>query len=128
MAESTNAAPTTKIKRIEDFLSYYANNVQFEQTAFDLKITFGELDQSGSEICVEQRAAVTIPWAQAKLMIYYLQGQVAAHELETGKIKIRNDLVPAPIPSLTPEQAKHPIAEDLMELLKTLREQFISNL
>ncbi len=128
MAESTKATPTTKIKRIEDFLSYYANNIQFEQTAFDLKVIFGELDQSGSEICIEQHSSVTIPWAQAKLLIYYLLGNVAAHELENGKIRIRSDLVPAPIPPLTPEQEKQPIAKELMELLKALREQFISTL
>ena len=36
-------------QRDEEFAYLYANNVRFESSAFDLKMIFGELDQSGKD-------------------------------------------------------------------------------
>jgi len=53
--------------RVEDFVNYYANNVQFEASSFDLKVIFGQLQQShGTQVL--QECAVTVPWVQAKLL------------------------------------------------------------
>lgn len=128
MAEQTNVAPTLDFERTEDFIPLYANNVQFEQSAFDLKIIFGELNQSQSKVRVEQHSSVTISWAQAKLMAYYLQLNIAGYETQMGKIKIREDLVPVAIPPLSPEQEKDPKIREFFDIAKGLREQFIASL
>ena len=43
MAEETPAPPSIPIKRIEDFVSRYANNVNLEISVWDLKLLFSEL-------------------------------------------------------------------------------------
>lgn len=128
MAEQMNVVVKENFERAEDFISLYANNIQFEQSAFDLKLIFGELDQSQGKVRVEQHSSVTIPWAQAKLLMFYLQVNISLFELENGKIKIRNDLLPQPVRKLSEEEKKIPKAEELTELLEALRQQFISNL
>lgn len=35
------------IEQAEDFVTGYANNIQFEPTSYDLKLVFGELSQTG---------------------------------------------------------------------------------
>ena len=128
MAEQTNVVPTLNFQRTDDFISLYANNIQFEQTAFDLKLIFGELNQAGGKVLIDQHSSVTIPWGQAKLLLYYLQLNIAGYELENGKIKIRGDLVPLPIGPLPAGQEDNPKVRELFEVVKNLREQFVSNL
>jgi len=128
MAEETSTTPGLQFKRIDDFISLYANNIQIEQTAFDLKLVLGELDQSQGKVRVEQHSSVTISWGQAKLLVYYLQLNIAGYELQMGKVKVREDLVPAPFPQLSPEQEKDPKIRELFNILKSIREQFVSNL
>ena len=128
MVAETNPTQTTKIERREDFISLYANNVQIEQTAFDLKLVFGELDQSQGKGRIQQHSSVTISWAQAKLLAYYLQVNIAGYEVQNGKIKIRKDLVPVEIPQLLPRQQKDPKIRELLGLIKNLRKQFVSNI
>ena len=128
MAEQTNAAPAISFQRTEDFISLYANNFQFEQSAFDLKLIFGQLDQSKGKAHVDQHSSVTIPWVQAKLLMYYLQVNLAGFEMQYGKIKIPNDLLPPPVPPVPSEQKNVPKIEELFELVKNIREQFVSNL
>ncbi|HXA64865.1 MAG TPA: DUF3467 domain-containing protein [Bryobacteraceae bacterium] len=82
----------------------YANNTMFEPTVWDLKLIFGEYSARSQSI--EVHTSITVPWAQAKLMLYYLQANVAAHEVVHGKIKIPEAVVPPEWPPLTPEQAK----------------------
>jgi len=60
----------------------YANNTFFEPTVWDLKIIFGEF--SGRSASVDWHTSITVPWAQAKLMAYYLLLNVALHELSEG--------------------------------------------
>jgi hypothetical protein len=63
MAEPTNAGPVGDFQRVDDFNSYYANNIanniQLEWSQFDLKLIFGQLDQSAGKVRVEQHSAVT---------------------------------------------------------------------
>ena len=128
MAEQTNGAPATFFQRTEDFISLYANNFQVEQSAFDLKLIFGELNQSENKVRVDQHSSVTIPWVQAKLLIYYLQVNLAGFEVQRGKIKIPNDLLPSPVPPVPSEQKNDPKIQELFELIKKIREQFVTNL
>ncbi len=104
----------------------YANNTMFEPTVWDLKLIFGEYSARSQSI--EVHTSITIPWAQAKLMLYYLQANVAAHEVVHGKIKIPDAVVPPEWPPLTPEQALDPKAQKTFETLQEVRKQFLDSL
>src|ERR1700688_2976430 len=111
MPDETEGTQTPQIltfDRLPNFMSTYANNAVFEPSAWDLKIVFGQLDQSSGTPEIKQHLAVTLPWAQAKLALFWLRVQVEAMELQSGKIQIRKDLLPSEPPSLTPEQEHDP--------------------
>jgi hypothetical protein len=122
-------APPVVVERTANFVSTYANSAIIEGTAWDLKVTFGQIDQVAGQPLIKQHLAVSIPWAQAKLAVYWLQVQIIAHELDLGKkIAIRPDTVPSvPLP-LTPEQQSNPIMHKYIEAVTKLREEFIASL
>lgn len=118
-----------KVERTPDFRSFYANSAVFEGSAWDLKILFGQLDQSVQPMEVKQNLAVTIPWAQAKLALYWLRVHVEAMELQlSSKIPIRKDLLPPEPPELTSEQENDPQAKQLHDLIVKIREEFMANI
>lgn len=78
-------------KRSEEFAALYANNVQMEMSAWDLKFIFGQLDQA--EGFVEQHTSITVSWQQAKIMAYFLVANVV-NQQSTTPILLRNDIVP----------------------------------
>jgi hypothetical protein len=94
MEQQNVAQQQLRNQRTDDFVSAYSNNVVFEQSVWDLKITFGQLDQSAGVI--EQHTAITIPWSIAKLSLYYLAAQVAGYEAVNGKIMMTRDTLPTP--------------------------------
>jgi len=94
-----------------------------------LKLVFGQLDQSEGEVKVVQHSAITVPWTQVKLMVYWLRGQIEAHELANGKIHIPPPIIPQPLPPLTEEIKKSdPNAEAVYAIFNRLRDEFISSL
>ena len=69
-----------------DFVKHYANNVRFERTRWDLRMTFGELEgfiPDGGSL-VEQHVEIKIPWSQAKVVAIFLAINVADHEADYG--------------------------------------------
>jgi hypothetical protein len=96
------AIPKLEFKHDEDFTSLYANNISFESSVWDLKMLFGQLDQSqgaGNPV-VEQHTAMTVPWPQIKLMAYYLVVNLALHQNQSGNIRVpAGVLPPRPDPS-----------------------------
>src|SRR5438045_7215 len=87
---------TNYLEQTPDFESVYANNVQFLSSAMDLKMTFGQSDQrpNGSWF-VEQHTAVTIPWIQAKIMLFFLHANIFFHENANGTIRVPPQLMPS---------------------------------
>ena len=107
----------------------YANNIYYESSSWDLKLIFGQLDQSEGKVKVVQHSAITVPWAQVKLMVYWLKGQIEAHELVNGKIHIPPPVIPSPLPPLTEDMKKSdPNAEAVYDIFKRLHDEFVSNL
>jgi hypothetical protein len=109
----------------------YANNVRFEGSVWDLKLLFGELDQSidgKSNEVVVLHTAMTIPWSTAKLGLYYLGLHVALHELEEGKIHINPRVLPPVPPPLPPELENNELAKRGHELALKMYQEFISKL
>jgi len=73
--------------------SVYANNHMVEISFWDLKVLFGQVEQH-PKFNINYHTAVTMPWAQAKLLGYYLRLQVAWHEAVNGEVKLPSNLVP----------------------------------
>jgi len=96
--------PNADFKRADDFVSRYANNAQYESSLWDLKLIFGQLDQSISSQTVIQHTAVTIPWLQVKLLVYFLQINLIAHEASNGRVMVAPGIVSEP-PIVKKEEA-----------------------
>ncbi|HLY18358.1 MAG TPA: DUF3467 domain-containing protein [Bryobacteraceae bacterium] len=100
--EETSSAqqPNLQVPRAtpgEDFSEDYANNFRFEQTAWDFKIIFGQIDQmSGDPTNVNWHTAITMPWGIAKILSRMLLLNVAAGEMQLGPIHIPAMVMPPP--------------------------------
>ncbi len=115
--KQNSQAPPSGFERVEDFYTDYANNVYLEGSVWDLKLIFGQLDQSTNPVITEQRAAITIPWRQAKILNYLLSIHIRAHELDNSRITIPQSIVP-PDPVSTDESIS---MEPLYEYMRKLR-------
>jgi hypothetical protein len=123
------AAP--KLEFPEQLFEAYANNVLYESSVWDLKFVFGQLDQSAgtAPAKVTAHSAITVPWAQAKLIAYWLRVQIEVQEMTIGKIKIPAAVIPPPPPPLTDElKRSDPNAEKVYALIGKLRDEFVASL
>lgn len=114
-------------EKTPNFISTYANNFYLESSTWDLKLVFGQLDQSEVPNKIKQHVAVTIPWTQAKLLSFFLRVHVRAEEMQDGKIHIRPDVRPSETDLPTDEQLKDPNFMEFYEFVKKLREEFIAD-
>ena len=133
MTDTDNSPKTPtaqpKIERADDFTTRYANNIYFESTAWDLKITFGHVEQATGQVVIRHDFAVTIPWPQAKLAIFWLRLHVEAAEAEVGaKIPIRKDLIPADLPPPEPTEDDDPALRRFRETYERLRKEFVATI
>jgi len=85
-------------KRDENFISRYANYSYLESSLWDLKMIFGEIDQSGEPNVVPITTALTLPWPQIKVLTYFLRLHLEAYEQEHGRIKIPPGIILPPVP------------------------------
>jgi hypothetical protein len=112
----------------DEIASGYANHVFMEPSFWDLKLLFGQLDQSVEPLTVKQHTEITTSWAQAKVMNHFFNVQIAAYELMNGKIRLSKTILPAEIAAPTPEQLnEEPTSQRMYETLKKLRDEFVAN-
>jgi len=109
----------------DDLTADYANNVAFETTIWDLKLIFGEY--SDQDKAVEWHTSMTIPWAQAKLLQYYLQINIEAYEAEHGKVRVPSSMLPLEQPP-PPSESETPLNKMVYEIVRRHREKFIQEL
>jgi hypothetical protein len=83
--------------------SVYANNSRFESSVWDLRVLFGQLEQHTGKEVIDWHTAVTLPWMQVKILIYYLRVNLAVHELASGPLWVH--------PNVTPQKPQPPPAE-----------------
>jgi hypothetical protein len=127
-ADKTAAeAAGIKYKKTDDFIDSYANNVLLESSLWDMRLILGKLDQQLGKNTVVQHSSVTLPWAQVKLLHYFLGLHLATHEIQFGRVQIPTNIVP-PIPDQISEELrelKDPKAEEVHEALKSGYADFI---
>jgi hypothetical protein len=135
-----SAATTPPIQRSEirkdvGFVSRYANNVQLESNAFDIRLLFGIMDQSGAtkvppELtpAIDQHTSINLSWPEVKILIFYMQLHLAAHESENGKVKIPASALPPEIPPKAPAPFDNPQGERVFETMRRVRAEFMAKL
>jgi hypothetical protein len=106
-----------------------------ESNAFDVKVLFGILDQSGSakappdfQPVVEQHTSINLSWPEIKLLIYFLQLHLASHERDNGKVKIPVNALPPELPPIAPPPFNNPQGERAFELMRQMRAEFLAKL
>jgi hypothetical protein len=127
MSDTTLKPPASQhVERAADFSNKYANNIYFESTPWDVKLTFGHVEQATDPVAIKHDFAVTIPWPQAKLTLFWLRLHVETAEAEIGvKIPIRKDLLPAELPQQESEQ-DDPTMKKFREIYERLRSEFLA--
>jgi hypothetical protein len=115
-------------RRADDFSAQYANNVFYETSLWDMKLIFGQLDQTLGPNVVVQHGSITMPWPQVKMMLYFLRANLAAHEARNGRVGLQPTLI-----SLVPDKVPKELASNPKEvkthaaLLKIQQEFFAEN-
>jgi hypothetical protein len=92
--DNTKSTAGAVFKREDEFASLYANNVSYQPSVWDLKMLFGELDQSETPNLVRQHTAMTIPWLQVKLCAYYLLLHIIVNQTVNGNIGVPPAVLP----------------------------------
>jgi hypothetical protein len=118
----------TKDKSEEVYVTY-ANNILLQASVWDLAFMFGLLNQDVTPIETVRNAEVRIPWTQAKLLVYFLKGQILWHELQNGKIHIPPAVMPPEPPGfeLTEEQKNDPQITELIETFKKFHAELVAS-
>lgn len=124
--EKATVSIPIEYKRLPDdqFFEGYANNVLLEPTAWDLRLIFGKIDLAKGPSTVVQHSAITLPWSQAKVGIYFLQFQLALHELVHGKVYVPKGVISPPVPPTEDQEKTEPLARKAFEILQELFRRF----
>jgi hypothetical protein len=110
----------------ETFKSLYSNNVQFETSVWDLKMVFGEIDQSKGQDAVVQHSGVTVGWAEAKIFGYFLLVNLVLHQAREGQIHIPSSVLP-PRPDPTSDTLDGE-GKKIVEYAAWLHDEFFTNI
>jgi hypothetical protein len=121
--EQPKAKAKDEYRLAPDALNYYANNVRFETTPWDLRLLFGELAgnlPTGGSI-VEQKAVIKLSWAQAKVMAIFLAINVADHEAALGAERLPAFVFGEPLKHLGDKDLT--LEEMFLDIMKAVDEQ-----
>ncbi len=114
----------TGLKRREHINAVYANYANYEVSDLDLKILFGQLDQSGPNAAVDWHTAVTVAWAEAKIMSYFLRINLAVYEANHGVIKIPASMLP-PTLELPADANNNPASKAIFDVAQAIRKELM---
>lgn len=125
---SSEARPNVDVRRDESkFSSAYANSVIVESNVFDMKLTFGLLDQRDPQrATINQFLSINISWVEVKLLLYWMQVHLASHELENGKVRVPPQTFPPEIPAEPPPPFNNPMGREAFEVLRKMRAEFVA--
>jgi hypothetical protein len=128
-SSSPAQAPKTGIEysRTDDFAELYANSVACETSLWDLKLVFGQNDQHIGPNAIVQHTAVTIPWAQVKVLLYTFSLLLTDQEGRSGRIQLKKGLI-GELPKQMPQQARDSgeVSEETWRKMRALYEDLIA--
>ncbi|HEV7674748.1 MAG TPA: DUF3467 domain-containing protein [Candidatus Angelobacter sp.] len=129
--ETPSPTPIAKsgieFSRVEDFSELYANNVMFESSLWDMKLVFGQTDQNIGPNAIVQHTAVTIPWAQAKVLAYTLSLALADQEARSGRIQLKKGIIgefPEQMPKALRDSGE--MSEETWKALRKMQQDFVA--
>ena len=125
MANQTSQ-PAQNAERSPHCVALYANTVGFENSFWDLRLLLGQLDQSSGSARNVVHATLNVPWAQAKLMAYFVQANVLLYESDHGPIELRRDTLPPDPTSLVNLSELPPNVRKTIEKLKAQYDAFMA--
>ena len=99
MSNDAATTATNTAVRAPDFIHRYANQITFDLNPSDIRIVFGTTEKNGSNL---QHTAITVTWAEAKILRYLLTQNIAVYEAFEGKIMVPLGLLPPEPSALTP--------------------------
>jgi hypothetical protein len=106
-------------KARESTRSVYANALNLAVNDLDFKIIFGEGQPQ------DWHTAVTMPWSLVKLLTFYLQSNLAVHEIAYGPVKIPSALLPEDI-AVPPDAETNPASKKVFETLQSIRQKLVN--
>lgn len=119
----TEETKDTNVLRGPDFVDRYANNLRLESSVWDLKLVFGSVDQFAIPVALRQHTGVTIPWSEAKLVVYYMYLNILLHEVQNGKVTIAESVWPPDIEKVFEAEAgADENIRNVVERIKKLRD------
>jgi hypothetical protein len=113
------------MKRREHINAVYANYANFELSDLDLKMLFGQLDQSTPQRSVDWHTAVTVAWPEAKIISYFLRVNIAIYESGHGVVKIPASMLP-PTVELPEDADANPGSKALFEKVQAIRAELMN--
>lgn len=116
--------PSTSSNRTADFVNRYANQVTFELNTSDLRIVFGNLEKNAPS---KYHTAITVTWAEAKILRYLLSQNIAVYEAFEGKVYIPPGMLPSAPPDLKPEQKDDARAQTIHEAMVNLHSDLLAD-
>jgi hypothetical protein len=121
-SEPTQFQSLIEYKKVDDFATAYANNVFMESSLWDLKLIFGQNDQGLGPNAVVQHTAITLPWAQVKVLKHFLEAHLIAHEIQNGRIHLLPNIV-MPVPDEPPQGIPNAPSK-MVEIHAALKSQY----
>lgn len=128
MEEIPTKTSVIDYRQTDDFSTGYANNVYLEGSLWDLKLVFGQNDQHLGPNTVVQHTAITMPWAQIKVLTYFLNNHLAAHEITNSRIIIPPNVIPVVTGEAPPKELvkDNPKLPEVLAAFKVSYDAFIA--
>lgn len=108
-AETQGGASLKFVEPKEGIKRVYANHIQISQTPDDIRVLFGELIHVSEQgvITIEDRAAITMAWSEAKRAVQFLQSVISAFEKQNGAIRTPTlPQIPTTLPDIDSDEVK----------------------
>lgn len=108
----------------EGIHAVYANYANFEPSDLDVKIVFGQLNQHSGNRTVDWHTAVTMAWAEAKMLSYFLRVNLAIYEAQQGTVKVPVSMLPSTI--VSPDDIEdNPVSKKIFDTVQAIRTELM---
>lgn len=122
----TPSRPPLKWVRTEQFDEKHANNVRVDSSVWGVSLMFGTLDQGSPDPdlyppSVKFHTHVSMPWVQAKIMLYHMYMTMMFHDVSETQVVVPDAVLPAKLIDLIPEIKDRSMGPQLLELDAKIR-------